>query len=178
MSAFTIYFIVLTAAYLIYYAVIILRDLYGTKGKKSVDDMEQFDTDDSSPESEIHVTETEDGDFDIHRGDERFMPPGSNSAAQSDDLSDGIGDTPPSDVPKDDSSDESATVVNESDYESPEDSEVHDEMYRLAKDAQEHLDDVPVKYQHMYNELAYSVAMAQPLNESTKIIKKILSPHE
>lgn len=61
MSPFVIFAIVLTVAYLIYYTVVILHDLYGKKGEKKTEE-ETFEIDTSDePEKSVEVSENETG---------------------------------------------------------------------------------------------------------------------
>ncbi len=61
MSPFFIFAIVLTVAYLIYYTVVILHDLYGKKGeKKSEEETFEIDTSEDAEES-VEVSESEMG---------------------------------------------------------------------------------------------------------------------
>lgn len=61
MSPFFIFVIVLTVAYLIYYTVVILHDLYGKNGeKKSEEEIIEIDTTDDAEES-VEVSESEVG---------------------------------------------------------------------------------------------------------------------
>lgn len=71
MRAFWIFAICLTVAYIIYYAVTIVRDLYGKPGEKKSDEetFEVASSDDEQEEASISVAESETG-FSI--GDETF----------------------------------------------------------------------------------------------------------
>lgn len=68
MKSYFIFAVVLTVAYLIYYAVIIVQDLYGKKGTGKTDE-EVFDLGAPDDEQSIDVTESETG-FSV--GDERY----------------------------------------------------------------------------------------------------------
>lgn len=71
MRAFWIFAICLTVAYIIYYAVNIVRDLYGKPGEKKSDEetFEVASSDDEQEEASVSVAESETG-FSI--GDETF----------------------------------------------------------------------------------------------------------
>lgn len=68
MKSYFIFVIVLTIAYLVYYAVIIVQDLYGKKGAEKTDE-EVFDL--GAPEDEQSVTVTE-SDTGFNVGDEMY----------------------------------------------------------------------------------------------------------
>lgn len=64
MKSYLIFALVLTVAYVIYYAVIIMQDLYGKKGTGKTDE-EVFDLGEADDEQEsVEVTESETG-FDV-----------------------------------------------------------------------------------------------------------------
>ncbi len=71
MRAFWIFAICLTVAYIIYYAVTIVRDLYGKPGEKKSDEetFEVASSDDEQEEASVSVAESETG-FSI--GDESY----------------------------------------------------------------------------------------------------------
>ena len=61
MSSYLIFALVLTVAYVIYYAVIIIQDLYGKKGGEK-SDVEEFDVRSmEDTEDSVSVTESEEG---------------------------------------------------------------------------------------------------------------------
>ena len=60
MKAYFIFVIVLTAAYIVYYAVMIARDLYGN-GNKQKSDEEEFDVSDFASEESVSVVENDNG---------------------------------------------------------------------------------------------------------------------
>ncbi len=60
MKSYFVFVLVLTAAYLIYYAVIIVQDLYGKKGTGKTDE-EVFDLGAPDDEQSVDVTENETG---------------------------------------------------------------------------------------------------------------------
>ena len=68
MKSYFIFAIVLTVVYLVYYAVIIVQDLYGKKGTSKTDE-EIFDL--GAPEDEQSVTVTE-SDTGFSIGEEKF----------------------------------------------------------------------------------------------------------
>lgn len=61
MKAYFIFTIALTVAYIIYYAVMIARDLYGKKGKKLKSGEEEFDVSDFDEEESVSVVENDKG---------------------------------------------------------------------------------------------------------------------
>lgn len=68
MKSYFIFIIVLTAVYVIYYAVIIVQDLYGKKGTDKPKE-EVFDLGDPEEEQSVTVTESDTG---FHVGDEQY----------------------------------------------------------------------------------------------------------
>ena len=58
MKAYFIFAIALTVAYIIYYAVMIARDLYGKNGEKIKSGEEEFDVSDFDEEESVSVVET------------------------------------------------------------------------------------------------------------------------
>lgn len=68
MKSYFIFVIVLSVAYLVYYAVIIVQDLYGKKGAEKTDE-EVFDL--GAPEDEQSITVTE-SDTGFNVGDEMY----------------------------------------------------------------------------------------------------------
>lgn len=60
MKSYFIFAIVLTVVYIIYYAVIIVQDLYGKKGTDKPDE-EVFDLGETDDEESVAVTESENG---------------------------------------------------------------------------------------------------------------------
>lgn len=71
MSAFWVFAICLTVAYIIYYAVTVARDLYGKQGEKKSDEetFEVASSDDDAEEAGVSVSENEAG---FRIGDETF----------------------------------------------------------------------------------------------------------
>jgi len=73
MKSYFIFAIVLTVAYLVYYAVVIVQDLYGKKGTGKTDE-EIFDL--GAPEEEESVTVTEsDTGFNVGTSSMKRMSP-------------------------------------------------------------------------------------------------------
>lgn len=68
MKPFVIFAIVLTVAYIIYYTIVIVQDLYG-KPKEEKSNAESFDVSDMTEDNSIAVTES-DGGFSV--GDNRY----------------------------------------------------------------------------------------------------------
>lgn len=68
MKSYFIFIIVLTVVYAIYYAVIIVQDLYGKKGTDKPKE-EVFDLGDLEEEQSVTVTESDTG---FHVGDEQY----------------------------------------------------------------------------------------------------------
>ena len=68
MKSYFIFIIVLTVVYAIYYAVIIVQDLYGKKGTDKPKE-EVFDLGDPEEEQSVTVTESDTG---FHVGDEQY----------------------------------------------------------------------------------------------------------
>ena len=69
MKAYFIFAIALTVAYIIYYAVMIARDLYGKNGEKIKSGEEEFDVSDFDEEESVSVVENDKG-FNI--GDDEY----------------------------------------------------------------------------------------------------------
>lgn len=61
MKAYFIFALVLTVAYIIYYAVMIARDLYGKNGEKIKSGEEEFDVSDFDEEESVSVVENDKG---------------------------------------------------------------------------------------------------------------------
>lgn len=61
MKAYFIFAIALTVAYIIYYAVIIARDLYGKNGEKNKSGEEEFDINGFEEEESVSVVENDKG---------------------------------------------------------------------------------------------------------------------
>ena len=61
MKAYFIFAIALTVAYIIYYAVMIARDLYGKNGEKIKSGEEEFDVSDFDEEESVSVVENDKG---------------------------------------------------------------------------------------------------------------------
>ncbi len=61
MKAYFIFAIVLTVAYIIYFAVMIARDLYGGSSEKKKSGEEEFDVTDFEEEESVSVVENENG---------------------------------------------------------------------------------------------------------------------
>ncbi len=77
MKSYLIFAIVLTVAYIIYYAVIIAQELYGKKGEEKTEE-EVFDLDPSEEES-VAVTESDTG-FSV--GSEQYETEGSTATEE------------------------------------------------------------------------------------------------
>lgn len=147
MSAFTIYAIVLTGIYIIYYPVQIMLDLFGKKGQKK-DGVEEFNTEDSPAEEEdsgIIISETADG----------YVEGIPNAADSEDSLKPEVPDVAPPLTPA-----EEEQLRDQTLYESL---------------TQEQLNPVHVDYQEEYDADAFMVAMGQPLSSTTRIFKQIVS---
>ena len=87
MKSYFIFAVVLTVAYLIYYAVIIVQDLYGKKGTGKTDE-EVFDLGAPDDEQSVDVTESETG---LSIGSEKYeteAEPAALPAAQEEDAPD------------------------------------------------------------------------------------------
>ena len=69
MSSFLIFAIVLTVVYIIYYAIVIVQDLYG-KPKEETRNAESFDVSDMAAEDESIAVSESDGDFSV--GDNQY----------------------------------------------------------------------------------------------------------
>ena len=69
MSSFLIFAIVLTVVYIIYYAIVIVQDLYG-KPKEETRNAESFDVSDMAAEDESIAVSESDGGFSV--GDNRY----------------------------------------------------------------------------------------------------------
>ena len=61
MKAYFIFAIALTVAYIIYYAVMVARDLYGKNGEKIKSGEEEFDVSDFDEEESVSVVENDKG---------------------------------------------------------------------------------------------------------------------
>ena len=61
MKAYFIFAIALTVAYIIYYAAMIARDLYGKNGEKIKSGEEEFDVSDFDEEESVSVVENDKG---------------------------------------------------------------------------------------------------------------------
>lgn len=69
MKAYFIFAIALTVAYIIYYAVMIVKDLYGKNGEKKKSGEEEFDVSDFEEEESISVVENDNG---LNIGDNEY----------------------------------------------------------------------------------------------------------
>lgn len=69
MSSFLIFAIVLTVVYIIYYAIVIVQDLYG-KSKEETRNAESFDVSDMTAEDESIAVSENDGGFSV--GDNQY----------------------------------------------------------------------------------------------------------
>ena len=69
MSSFLIFAIVLTVVYIIYYAIVIVQDLYG-KPKEETRNAESFDVSDMAAEDESIAVSESDGGFSV--GDNQY----------------------------------------------------------------------------------------------------------
>lgn len=148
MSVFSIYAIVLTGIYIIYYPVTIMMDLFGKKGQKK-DGVEVFNTDDMSDgeeDSGTVVSETADG---YHVGDEEAPEAVEEPAPAVVDE--------PEPVP-----------VTPADEEQQRDQHLYETLQ------QEQLNPINVDYQEEYDAASYMVAMQQPLSSKTKIFRQIV----
>lgn len=70
MKAYFIFAIALTVAYIIYYAVMIARDLYGKNGEKIKSGEEEFDVSDFDEEESVSVVENDKGNS--YQGDNEY----------------------------------------------------------------------------------------------------------
>ena len=152
MSVFTIYAIVLTGIYIIYYPVTIMMDLFGKKGQKK-DGVEVFNTGDMTVEDEevetgTVVSETADG---YHVGD---LPETSDSEQTS-------GDAVQQPEPE-------PQVLTPAEEQERKDQELYDSLL------QENYQVIVPEYQEEYDSASYLVAMQQPINTKSKILRQII----
>ena len=173
MSAFGIYFLVLTTALILYYIIVIGMDLF-KKSKKGRSDVDEIEVDDEDEQKS--VVETDEG-FDVSSG----MLPEETDAASPENEDFTITDEEDNYV----TDDEVATLVNEEDYTiggGDDDEEPHDFPDSFGEDEiiadirqqmDETLDDGNMEYQEVMDSTSFEVMMEQPrkLSASSKILK-------
>lgn len=152
MSVFTIYAIVLTGIYIIYYPVTIMMDLFGKKGQKK-DGVEVFNTgdmtvDDEEEETGTVVSETADG---YHVGDLPETPESEQAA----------GDYVQQPEPE-------PQVLTPAEEQDRKDQELYDSLL------QDNYQVIIPEYQEEYDSASYMVAMQQPINSKSKILRQII----
>lgn len=158
MSVFTIYAIVLTGLYIIYYPVTILMDLFSKKGQKR-NGFEVFNTgaesesSDEEEESGVVVSETAEG-----------YSVGDPVPVLEEGQQEGAGEAPVQVV-------EPTPVVEDS---VPVD-EVNERDQKLYETlTKQQLDPVSVKYQEEYDAASYLVVSQQPLHTKSRILRTIV----
>ena len=186
MGAFTIYFFVLTGIYLVYYSIIVLMDLFGKKGKKDADMETIAVTDDDEEEQYQVVTEGKKGQFTIsgptvedteqENEDQETIDEEisnfSDSKPEGEDIEaedvaenyDADGET----VPDDYDPARSGFVVDDD-----------DDFSQFFEDAKSAVEDAatPVRpsYNLGYDLAAARVALNQPINKKSKILRSVVS---
>lgn len=154
MSAFTIYAIILTGIYIIYYSVQMMLDVLGKKNQKK-DSAEVFETEDAVADDEdsgVIITETPNG---YCKGED------TSAAAVSDNFQ------------KTDNPQKSEDTADNASAASPTPAE--EEKQRDHTLVQEQLNPVQVSYQEEYNADAFIEAMSQPLSSKTHIFQMPVS---
>ena len=154
MSAFTIYAIVLTGIYIIYYPVTIMMDLFGKKGQKK-DGVEVFNTEDMDDADEYSGTVVSETDGGYHVG-----------GGEADDAGQVVVDEPiPDPVVEPERSDVPLTPADE-------EQQRDQHLYETLKEEQ--LNPISIDYQEEYDAASYMVAMQQPLSSKTRIFRQIV----
>ena len=157
MSAFAIYSFVITGLYIVSIAFLIMRDLLGKKGNKK-DDVEVFNNDDIDnsidDEHSIVVDESDDGYV--------IRQPGEEDLVDSDESGGVSYDDPPS-------------------YESPDEEDVLNQESidmqaddDFLKSVQEQMQNTNLSYQDEYSSSDFAVILAQPISNSSKILRRII----
>lgn len=154
MSAFTIYAIILTGIYIIYYPVQIMLDVLGKKSQKK-DSAEVFDTEDAVADDEdsgVIITETPNG---YCKGEDTSAAAISDNSQKTDNPQ------------KSENTDDNVPAASLTSAE--------EEMRHDQKLVQEQLNPVQVSYQEEYNADAFIEAMSQPLSSKTHIFQMPVS---
>lgn len=195
MSAFTIYAIVLTAVYLVYYTVVFALDQFGKKAKDK-DDIEVIKAGDVALEGpSVIVDEHDDGSYGL-RSPEPLLPgeedegigdgddseespvsgdgffPGQGEIVDDDPSSfndpSGVDDLP-----------DSEDYVSEEDEDDPvpDEPETAEQLasYEAIKAVKEEMEAVRPVYQEEYDSASFAVLMSQPLSKQTKILRTIVN---
>ena len=170
MSAFGIYFLVLTSALIIYYAVIIVMDLL-KKGKKGKSDEEEIEVD--NEDEQKSVVETAEG-FDVSSGalsvDEEYPDEGGGISDDEDEFI---------------SEEELPVDVDEKDYEDDQSpsgdgggeglsgENADDTLADIQQQMDESLEDADPQYQEVMDSISFEVMLEQPrsMSSSSKILK-------
>ena len=171
MSAFGVYFLVLTAALVFYYIIVVVMDLF-KKSKKGRSDSEEIEVDD---DDELRsVVETDDG-FDVSVGDKSVVSPVDSSSDDEPILSDEEEEDYVTD-------DELATMVDEENFTDDEQADdgsgmsspdVDETLADIRQQMDDYLDDGSQEYQEVMDSTSFEVMMEQPrkLSASSKILK-------
>lgn len=162
MSTFGVYFLVLTICLMLYYAGVILWDLFKTK-PGSGDEVEEIVIDDDDEESPRDVIVTDDG---FRFGDEAADQQPSGGDVKPEDVKpedNGPGNPDnESDIP--DSSDDETMFNDDSGI------DISDEMVeRLRSVMEKSLEAVDPEYQTVYDSTEFHIALAAPSNVRTKV---------
>ena len=170
MSTFAIYAFVVTGLYIIYMAVAIMMDLFGKKGQKK-DNSEVFNNSDmggdvDDEERSTVVDETDDGYAVRHPDDESPSASGEELLEQeeTETFVDGDG-SPEGEQPVDTNPDDEDLLEQES-MESK-------AAYESLKAVQEQMDAVQPTYQEEYRSEEFAFMMAQPISQSSRILRRI-----
>ncbi len=187
MGAFGIFAIVLTGIYIVYYAVMIIFDIYGKKAKAGAgsEDIAVGDilNDEEEEEEFTRVVEHEDGTFDVIR-------PGSGD--DEDDNHDGDGsdgdydggmegdDIPDSDIPSEVEGADTTGSFDNIDDEEDNDEEyeghtVTDDFEEARRKAEAEMTPTSPRFAVGYDSATYRVVMGQPINQPTKILRKVVT---
>lgn len=160
MSAFGLYFVVLTVLLLLYYACLIAWDLF-KKDSKQRDDVEEIDvsdTDDEEPTS-VHVTEKG-----IVYGEAEPSADGEGGDEQEGDPDDDPYADEESDIAD---ADEDETFLNDDSGKNLTD----EQLARLQAQLAAEMDAVEQEYQYVYDSTEFHVTMRQPRSSKTKVLR-------
>lgn len=189
MGAFGIFAIVLTGIYIVYYAVIIIFDLYGKKAKAAsgavdipVDDI----LDDDEQEEYARVIEHEDGTFDVVHdagNEDADVQDGDVEEEYSAGLDNDevvAGDIPSAeDEPAaDGNSDSNDGAGNEPEEENEDEEEEKDngiDFEEARRHAEAEMTPTSPQFGLGYDAATYRIVMGQPINQPTKILRKVVA---
>ena len=158
MGAFGIFAIVLTGVYIVYYAVIIIFDLYGKKAKA-------FDV--------VHDAGNEDADVQDGDVEEEYSAGLDNDEVVAGDIPSAEDETA-----ADGNSDSNDGAGNEPEEENEDEEEEKDngiDFEEARRHAEAEMTPTSPQFGLGYDAATYRIVMGQPINQPTKILRKVVA---